>query len=200
MTSTFAPFGFRRTRTVGSGNNTAGMDEYRIANGLVTNIFYGDPVKMSGNNDGTIVAASVSTDWVVGVFQGCYWMDPVSQRPTWSSYFPSGTSSMPDPARGSTQPRAMVIDDARACFEVQAAASVTVGAIGINYSVSLGSGSTRTGFSAAAIAPAATGGANGLAMCRVIDIVDTPDNTFTDAYPILVVRFAQHQDNRVSAG
>jgi hypothetical protein len=196
MTSTKAPFGFRPLRRLGGGGeNTMGVTEYRIANGFNSNLFTGDPVKLT--TDGTIVLASVSTDYIQGIFMGCRYVDSVTKQPRWSRYWPAGTSSADGTNPG---PRALVMTDPQMNYLVQAVTSVTVGAIGLNIGVTIGVGNTLTGRSAFGVDPANGLSATGVGPWRVIDIYDTPDNSFTDAYPVLEVRLIQNAITRVSAG
>lgn len=200
MTDTLAPFGFRPLRMQGSGANTGGMNNYRIANAYGSNIFTGDPVTYT--TDGTIIQASVSTDYVVGVFMGCNYVDPVTKQPRWSPYFPTGTSS----ADGVI--RARVVDDPDATFLIQAGSSVTVGALGRNIGVSVNAGSTYTGLSGYRAAPqSGAGTGNGISMIRVVDFYETPENALSNtangtagAYPLIEVKFVQHYFARSSTG
>lgn len=195
MTATKAPFGFRPNRKVGMNVNSMGVEEYRIANGFNSNLFTGDPVKLT--TDGTIVLASVSTDYIQGIFLGCRYVDSVTKQPRWSRYWPAGTSSADGTNPG---PRALVMNDPNATFIVQAVASVTVGAIGLNIGVTIGTGNTLTGRSAFGVDPANGLSTTGVGPWRVMDIYDTPDNSFTDAYPILEVKLVQSAIARTSAG
>ena len=193
MTTSLTPLGFRPSRVQGSGYNTAGMSEYRVSNGFGGNIFYGDPVAFIGGNGGDIRPASVSTDYIVGVFMGCRYVDPTTFQPRWSRYFPAGTSS----ADGVI--RALVVDDINTTYVAQADSTCSAGDIGLNFSMSVGTGSTLTGRSGAVLAAAMRSTA-GPAMFRVIGLFDSPDNAFTDAYPLLEVRINQNAITRVSAG
>lgn len=193
MTTTLTPFGFRPSRVQGQGYNTAGMSEYRVSNSFGGDIFYGDPVCFKTGNGGDIRQASVSTDFIVGVFMGCRFVDSNTQQPRWSRYFPAGTSS------ADSVIRALVLDDINATYVAQADSTCSAGDIGLNISMSVGTGSTLTGRSAAVLA-AAYRSAAALGMFRVVGIFDSPDNAFTDAYPWLEVRINQNAITRVSAG
>jgi len=177
----------------GQGYNTAGMSEYRVSNSYGGNIFYGDPVALAGGNGGDIRQASVSTDYIVGIFMGCRYVDSTWQQPRWSRYFPAGTSS----ADGVI--RALVLDDPEATFLAQADASCSAGVIGMNISMSVGAGNTLTGRSTAALDVQSPSPAGGPAMFRVLNVWDTPDNAPNDAYTILEVRMNQNAITRVSA-
>lgn len=188
MSTTKALSGFRPSRIRGSGVNSTGFSEYRIASGTTGNIFTGDLVK---NVDGNIEVITSADNRTVGVFMGCNYVQ--DGEPTWSSYWPSGTSV--------TNARAMVMDDPQATFTVQADASVTVGDINSkNFDVTLGSGSTYTGRSGFGIQAASRTGAS--AMVRVISVLQEPGNNIDSAteraFPKLEVRLVQNVDAYVT--
>lgn len=188
MSTTKALSGFRPSRIRGSGVNSTGFSEYRIASGTTGNIFTGDLVK---NVDGNIEVITSADNRTVGVFMGCNYVQ--DGEPTWSSHWPSGTSV--------TNARAMVMDDPQATFTVQADASVTVGDINSkNFDVTLGSGSTYTGRSGFGIKAASRTGAS--AMVRVISVLQEPGNNIDSAteraFPKLEVRLVQNVDAYVT--
>ena len=188
MSTTKALSGFRPSRIRGSGVNSTGFSEYRIASGTTGNIFTGDLVK---NVDGNIEVITSADNRTVGVFMGCNYVQ--DGEPTWSSHWPSGTSV--------TNARAMVMDDPQATFTVQADASVTVGDINSkNFDVTLGSGSTYTGRSGFGIQAASRTGAS--AMVRVISVLQEPGNNIDSAteraFPKLEVRLVQNVDAYVT--
>lgn len=188
MSTTKALNGFRPSRIRGSGVNSTGFSEYRIASGTTGNIFTGDLVK---NVDGNIEVITSADNRTVGVFMGCNYVQ--DGEPTWSSHWPSGTSV--------TNARAMVMDDPQATFTVQADASVTVGDINSkNFDVTLGSGSTYTGRSGFGIKAASRTGAS--AMVRVISVLQEPGNNIDAAteraFPKLEVRLVQNVDAYVT--
>lgn len=188
MSTTKALSGFRPSRVRGSGVNSTGVSEYRIASGTTGNIFTGDLVK---NVDGNIEVITSADNRTVGVFMGCNYVQ--DGEPTWSPHWPSGTSV--------TNARAMVMDDPQATFTVQADASVTVGDINSkNFDVTLGSGSTYTGRSGFGIKAASRTGAS--AMVRVISVLQEPGNNIDAAteraFPKLEVRLVQNVDAYVT--
>lgn len=188
MSTTKALSGFRPSRIRGSGVNSTGFSEYRIASGTTGNIFTGDLVK---NVDGNIEVITSADNRTVGVFMGCNYVQ--DGEPTWSPHWPSGTSV--------TNARAMVMDDPQATFTVQADASVTVGDINSkNFDVTLGSGSTYTGRSGFGIKAASRTGAS--AMVRVISVLQEPGNNIDvateRAFPKLEVRLVQNVDAYVT--
>ena len=102
---------------------------------------------------------------------GCEYIDPTTKQLTFSRHFPANTSS----AVG--VPKAMVVDDPSASFMVQADASVTAGDInGMNFAVTLGSGSTVTGISGAEL-DVTTGATTAGLPIKAIDISQDPENS-----------------------
>ena len=180
--------GFVPSRRRGSGVNSTGNSQYRIGNAQSGNIFSGDLVKLDG---GVIKAIATTTDYAVGVFQGCNYIDSVTKQPVYSNYYPSGVSS----AVG--QPTAFVVDDPAATYLVHADASVSIGDINLNFDVTLGAGSTVTGISGFGII--ATSRVQTTAMVRVLDSYGEPGNAFGDANPKVEVRIVQHVDADTSS-
>ena len=192
MSATKALSGFRPSRKRGANMNNQGTNEYPIANAYAANIFTGDLVRI---NAGNVEVITTVTEVVQGVFMGCRYVSDADGQQKFSKYWPSGTSA--------TERYAMVADDSRAVFEVQADASVTAGDLhgSQNFAVTLGSGSTFTGMSGHGIAAATR--TTGIAMCRALDSVDEPGNDVDvaaeNAYLKMNVQLIQHTDNFLTA-
>ena len=92
---------------------------------------------------------------------------------------------------------AIVNDDPASTYIIQADATVTLGDVGMNYTVTLGAGSTLTGRSCFGLKVA--GRATASAMLQVIGLSNVPDNAFGDANPRVEVRLVQHVDSYTSA-
>jgi hypothetical protein len=163
MANKDAPFGLKPVGELGSGYNSAGTTEYKIASGASGNIFSGDLVKMA--NTGTILVAAAG-DQALGVFRGCQYTDSNGDV-IFSPYWPSGTVT--------SDAVAFVVDDPNALFEVQSAAtgSVVQTVVGNNADIVYTSGSTKTGISAVEISgtTAATS-----AQLRIVGFSGDPDN------------------------
>jgi len=144
-------------------------------------------------NAGNLEVITTVTEVVQGVFMGCRYVADGEQK--FSKYWPSVTSA--------TNAVALVADDSRTVFEVQADASVTAGDLhgSQNFAVTLGSGSTFTGMSGHGIEAATR--TTGIAMCRTLDSVDEPGNDVAvaaeNAYLKLNVQLIQHTDNFLTA-
>jgi len=163
MANKDAPFGLKPVGELGSGYNTSGTTEYKIASGATGNIFSGDLVKMA--NTGTILVAAAGNQ-ALGVFRGCQYTDS-NGGVIYSPYWPSGTVT--------SDAVAFVVDDPNALFEVQSAAtgSVVQTVVGNNADIVYTSGSTKTGISAVEISgtTAATS-----AQLRIVGVSGDPDN------------------------
>jgi hypothetical protein len=163
MANKDAPFGLKPVSKLGSGYNSAGTTEYKIASGASGNIFSGDLVKMA--NTGTILVAAAG-DQALGVFRGCQYTDSNGDV-IFSPYWPSGTVT--------SDAVAFVVDDPNALFEVQSAAtgSVVQTVVGNNADIVYTTGSTKTGISAVEISgtTAATS-----AQLRIVGFSGDPDN------------------------
>lgn len=165
MSNQNAPFGLKPVGKVGSGYNSEGVTEYKIASGASGNIFSGDLVKMT--NAGTILVAGATDNPVLGVFRGCQYTDS-SGDTIFSSYWPDGTVT--------SDAVAFVVDDPNVLFEIQSAAtgSVVQTVVGNNADTVYTAGSTITGISAVEISgtTAATS-----AQLRIVGVSTDPENS-----------------------
>ena len=89
MANQDAAFGFRAVRHLSGG--TPRTEEYLIASGLTKVIYTGSPVM--GVVGGQITLATVSAVQYIGVFNGCFYTDPTSSKPTWKAYYPASTNA-----------------------------------------------------------------------------------------------------------
>ena len=176
--------GFQPSRMRGGAYNTSGMNEYDIANSNNVDIFQGDLVKIV---DGAIQKVSATGNIVSGVFMGVNWVDPTTKQPTFSNYYPANTSS------STGKPKALVLDDPNATFTVQADATVTDAQIGLNFDVTLGSGSTITGISGFGMK-----GGSGAATAKALRLLrrsTLPGESATDQFPKFEVKINTHRDH-----
>jgi len=183
MTATAAPFGLRPAMQ-GSGGVLRPIRR-AIDPTNTTAIYKGTPVQINAA-DGYVALATAgtpsgATNQVDGIFVGCEYYDSTGKYNV-SPFWP-GTS-------GCTNIVAWVIEDQQAIFEVQSAGSVAQSAIGngLNLSASPGTGSTLTGVSTATVT--ATPISAALAQFVVVDVAQSEDNTWGDAYTIVRVKLA----------
>jgi anaerobic glycerol-3-phosphate dehydrogenase len=142
MANIDAAFGFRPIGKVGSGVNNSGTTLYTIEDNANLTAYKGDHVMASG---GYIVAGTASGATNVGVFNGCFYIDPTSKKPTWSNYYNQTNVTATGSISGSTNIDAYIYDDPYYLFEIQTDATVAKTAIGKNADSIIGTGSTVNG-------------------------------------------------------
>lgn len=179
MANTNKPFGMR---ALGNLSATGAQKQYGylIKEDYNTNIYQGDLVRLVG---GYIQRLSSATQAAVGVFNGCYYTDPTTGKPTWSNKFIVNAAFTADI-------EADIIDDPNQLFLIQADSTVIAQSdIGENVGVTYGSGNTTTGQSAMTTsgAPDTTAG-NTL---KIVGLYDAPGNEL-GAYAQLVVKINNH--------
>ena len=151
-----AGYGCRAVMTVGSTPATSGQSEYKLydaGGGAFNTIFKGDPVSL---NDGTSVggekgyiqdATYDSTDdsnsggagWqntdpkLIGVFNGGFWIDSGTSKPTWSNSVPSGSNFGTDYNTGSSDGTAFVLDNPYQEFNMRSNAAWQQNDVGLQY-------------------------------------------------------------------
>ena len=89
MANQDAAFGFRAVRHLSGG--TPRTEEYLIASGLTKVIYTGSPVM--GVTGGQITLATVSAVQYIGVFNGCFYTDPTTSKPTFKNYWPASVAA-----------------------------------------------------------------------------------------------------------
>ncbi len=93
------PYGFQPVSLLGGQVFAGSTRQLPIASAHGTAIFYGDVVVMSSNgciNNATLTATTVN---VIGIFQGCSYVNTQGQR-VFSQYFPAGTTGTVDTPNG----------------------------------------------------------------------------------------------------
>jgi hypothetical protein len=166
MANTLERFGLRPSRQLNGSPFINAQNRYRIASGNSTSIFQGDLVKPL--DSGTISRYVANTsDTVVGVFNGCFYTDPTTQKPTFSNFYPTSTNA--------SDIIAFVIDGPDTVFEVNADAVFAVADIFKNYTVNNVTGNTQTGISLVQLDVSESGTA-GTFVVQAIDISQNPNN------------------------
>ena len=89
MANQDAAFGLRAVRHLSGG--TPRTEEYLIASGLTKVIYTGSPVMAVAG--GQITLATVSAVQYIGVFNGCFYTDPTTNKPTWKAYYPGSITA-----------------------------------------------------------------------------------------------------------
>ncbi len=102
MANKDAPFGFKAIGGMGSSYESQGTSRYEINDNWTNAIYQGDLV---GAGDGSatdrasttsvkgyIFGSIAATTLNLGVFNGCYYIDPTTSKPTWKNYYPGAVN------------------------------------------------------------------------------------------------------------
>ena len=177
-------FGFRSVKKVGAGYNASAQNEYVIASNETRAIFQGDPVVLNAN--GSISVGSTKGAELIGVFNGCFYTDPTTQKPTYSNYYPGAIVADDIVAN--------VIDDPNALFEVKVDdTNAGQAQVGSNANIATYSaGSTKDGVSNVVL----DGGSfatSSAANFRVVSLSTDPDNSdYSAANASIIVKINKH--------
>jgi len=176
-------YGLRPVRQLNGSPFINAQNRYRIAADYGTSIYQGDLVEPLGT--GYIAKHTGNTSGqVVGVFNGCFYTDPTTQKPTFSNYYPSSTNA--------SDITAYVVDAPETVFEINSDESFVVADLFANYSVTNTTGSTKTGISYAQL-DVSNSGTAGTFVVQAIDISQNPDNNdLTTSNVGVLVRINNH--------
>jgi hypothetical protein len=167
MANVLERFGLRPSRQLNGSPFINAQNRYRIASGNSTSIFQGDLVKPLAS--GTISRYVTNTsDTVVGVFNGCFYTDPNTQKPTFSNFYPQSTNA--------SDIIAFVIDAPDTVFEINADEVFAVADLFRNYTVNNATGNTQTGISLVQL-DVSLSGVDGTYVVQAIDISQDPNNS-----------------------
>ncbi len=183
MANVTEAYGLKPTRQLNGSPFINAQNRYRIASNNSTAIFQGDLVQPL--TSGTITR-SIANDGnvTVGVFNGCFYTDPTTQKPTFKNYYPGSIAA--------SDIIALVVDAPDTVFEVKANAVFAVADLFKNYSVTNVTGSTATGISSVKL-DVANSGTVGTFMVQAIDISQDPSNSDVNVSNISVlVRINNH--------
>ena len=138
-------FGFRQAPTVGSTPATGGQAEYMVKSGLGVGIFQNNPVSQqhTAGDDGYLQDITADTmddgiaggvDWstgtsniqpIVGVFNGIFYVNSSTSKPTFANHVLSGTTFGTDYNTGSNDGIGLVNDNPMQEYTCKADAAVT---------------------------------------------------------------------------
>jgi len=193
MASTASPYGFRAVNELG-GLPYAGSTRTFLINpaGYSNNIFNGSLVFVGSDGylqlvtatgaDATTNAfpAGTTLTGAVGVFVGCSYYNAQGQL-IFSQYYPANTTGVV---------QAMVIDDDRTVFQVQANGSLAQTTLGNNVYLanaqSTSTGSTQNGNSNIAVSSSTV---TTSAAFRIVGFVNSTTSQVGDAYTDILVKF-----------
>ena len=183
MANVSEKFGLRPYRKLDGTPLVGAQNRYTIASGYATAIYQGDLVEPLTSGNIQKHGANTS-DAVVGVFNGCFYTDPTTQKPTFSNHYPGGIAA--------SDITAFVVDDPDAVFLIDADEAFTRADLFRNYSVTNTTGVTATGISKAQLDVSVSGTAQTFVI-QAIDICQDPDNSDTgSANANILVRINNH--------
>ena len=138
MANVAEKFGLKPVRSLDGSDFINAQNRYRIASGESTAIFQGDLVTpVTGGNIERHTAGSGTP--VVGVFNGCFYTDPTTQKPTWKNYYPGSIAA--------SDIIAFVIDSPDQVYKIDSDGAFAVADIFKNFHVTNVTGNTVTGTS-----------------------------------------------------
>ena len=169
MANVVEKYGLRPYRKLDGTPLVGAQNRYTIASNHTTAIFQGDLVipLTAGNIDRHIANNSAA---VIGVFNGCFYTDPTTQKPTFSNSYPGSIAA--------SDITAFVVDDPDAVFLMDADEAFTRADLFKNYSVTNTTGVTQTGISKVQLDVSASGTTTTFAV-QALDISQDPDNSDT---------------------
>ena len=138
MANVAEKFGLKPVRSLDGSDFINAQNRYRIASSYGTAIFQGDLVTpVTGGHIERHTATSSTA--VVGVFNGCFYTDPTTQKPTWKNYYPGSIAA--------SDIMAFVIDSPDQVYKIDSDGAFAVSDIFKNFNVTNVSGNTVTGTS-----------------------------------------------------
>jgi len=174
-------FGFR---PLGNLSATGAQKQYgyEIADNQSGAIFQGDLVTIV---NGYVVKFLPATHAAaLGVFNGCFYVDPTTGKPTWKNYYPGSVNIT------SGKIVADVLDDPSQLFIVQADGVVAQANIGKNADVIGTGGSTTTGVSTMELNTATIADTAALNL-KIVGLWNVPGNELGE-FAVLVVKINEH--------
>ena len=171
-------------RPLGNLAGTGGQKQYgyEIADNQAGAIFQGDLVTLK---DGYILQFDPSSHTAaVGVFNGVFYNDPTTQKPTWKNYYPGSVNI--------TQGKitADVLDDPSQMFIIQNDGTSGQANYGKNADIVVGTGNTTTGLSANEVNTASIATTAALNL-KIIGLWDVPNNAIGE-FAVVVVKINEH--------
>ena len=181
MANTDKAFGFR---PLGNLSATGAQKQYgyEIADNQAGAIFQGDRVTIVAGYVVKFVPATHSA--ALGVFNGCFYIDPTTGKPTWKNYYPGSVNI----TEGTIS--ADVLDDPSQLFLVQSDGVIVQANIGKNADVIGTGGSTVTGVSTMELNSATIADTAALNL-KIVGLWNVPANALGE-FAVLVVKINEH--------
>lgn len=184
MANTAEKYGLRPVRKLDGSPFINAQNRYRIANNYGTAIFQGDLVKPVAGG-GIERAVANTSDHVVGVFNGVFYTDPTTQKPTFKNYYPGSVAA--------SDIIANVIDDPSVVYSIDSDGAFAAADIFKNFAITNVTGNTLSGISEVQLDYSVSGVTNSGTVLQAIDISqDTSSSEAGSANVDVLVRIANH--------
>ena len=182
MANVVEKYGLRPYRKLDGTPLVGDQNRYTIASNHTTAIFQGDLVipLTAGNIDRHTANNSAA---VIGVFNGCFYTDPTTQKPTFSNSYPGAIVA--------SDITAFVVDDPDAVFLIDADESFERADCFKNFSLTNATGSKTTGISQVQL-DVSTSGTNASFIIQAMDISQEPQNSELSINNNVLVRINKH--------
>jgi hypothetical protein len=213
-----AGYGCRAVMTVGSTPATSGQSEYKLydyAGAAFNTIFKGDPVSLNAGTQaaekGYIQDATYdSTDddnsggagWqnsadplLVGVFNGAFYIDAGTSKPTFANSVTSGTNFAVDYNTGSSDGTAFVLDNPNQEFNMRANAAWQQNDVGLNYNTGDNGATGISGMSDERLSIATVGATSMFTLIRGANIPGQNDYASGGSDVVVMIAKASHLYN-----
>ena len=184
MANVAEKYGLKPVRKLDGSPFINAQNRYRIASSYATAIYQGDLVIPQA--DGTIARAVADTsETVLGVFNGVFYTDPTTQKPTYSNYYPGSVAASDIVAN--------VIDDPQVVYKVDSDGAFAVEDIFKNFAITTGTGNTKTGISEVQLDYDNSGLTNSGTVLQAIDISQDVSNSEAGSANVdVLVRIVSH--------
>ena len=133
-------------------------------------------------------AAATSETRNLGIFNGCFYEDPTTSKPTFKNYWP-GDVAVTTPSAGAT---AFVYDNPDDLFEVQTSGRLVQSCVGRSVDMAYTAGSTINGRSKEEIGATSYNGTGQLALVRVSEDPSNSDLATGVNNANWIVKFNEH--------
>ena len=177
-------YGLRPVRQLNGSPFINAQNRYRIAANYGTPIYQGDLV-IPVTGGGIQRAVANTSEMVVGVFNGVFYTDPTTQKPTWKNYYP-GTVNASDIV-------ATIIDDPNVVYSIDSDGAFAVADIFKNFAITNATGNTLSGISKVQLDFSVSSLTTSGTVLQAIDISqDTQNETAGSANVDVLVRINKH--------
>lgn len=167
MPNVVEKYGLKPVRQLNGSPFINAQNRYRIASNNTTAIFQGDLVTPLTSGNITRMVANTS-NVTVGVFNGCFYTDPTTQKPTFKNFYPGSIAA--------SDIIAFVVDAPDTVYEIKADATFAVADLFKNFQMTDVTGNTATGISLVQL-DVSESGTTGTYVVQAIDITQDPFNS-----------------------